>query len=128
MTRLAGRTISPADRIELLAGDIESLPLSDESFDAVVVAWTLYFMADVERALDEINRVTRPGGRIVVNAITLENVSEPYRVFRARGIAPEVTMLNVSRAEPLAHYMRYAALNPIHIFAAKKPARAVEAT
>ncbi len=62
-----------------------------------------------------------PGARIVVNAITLENVGEAYRVFRARGISPDVTMLNVSRAEPLAHYMRFAALNPIHIFAATKP-------
>ena len=29
-------------------------------------------------------------------------------------------MLNVSRAEKLAHYMRWEAQNPIHIFAVEK--------
>jgi precorrin-6Y C5,15-methyltransferase (decarboxylating) len=58
----------------------------------------------------------------VVNAITLDNVAETYRVLRARGITPEVTLLNVARGEPLAHYLRYEALNPIHIFAATKTA------
>jgi precorrin-6B C5,15-methyltransferase / cobalt-precorrin-6B C5,C15-methyltransferase len=33
-----------------------------------------------------------------------------------------VTLLNVSRGEPLARYLRYEAQNPIHIFAATKPA------
>ena len=65
----------------------------------------------------------QPGGRLVVNAITLENVAETYQAFRKRGLVPDVTLLQVSRAEPLAHYLRYEALNPIHIFAVEKPGR-----
>jgi precorrin-6Y C5,15-methyltransferase (decarboxylating) len=34
---------------------------------------------------------------------------------------PEVTLLQISRAEPLARYLRFEALNPIQIFAAEKP-------
>jgi precorrin-6Y C5,15-methyltransferase (decarboxylating) len=63
----------------------------------------------------------RPGGRLVANAITLDNVSEAYQAFRAQGLMPEVTLLNISRGQKLAHYLRYEALNPIHIFAVTKP-------
>jgi precorrin-6Y C5,15-methyltransferase (decarboxylating) len=63
----------------------------------------------------------KPGGRLVANAITLENVAEAYQAFRRRDLVPEVTLLQVSRAEPLARYMRYEALNPIQIFAVEKP-------
>jgi precorrin-6B C5,15-methyltransferase / cobalt-precorrin-6B C5,C15-methyltransferase len=62
------------------------------------------------------------GGRLVVNAITLDNVSETYQYFREHGWMPEITLLQVSRGEPLAHYMRYEAMNPIHIFAVEKGA------
>jgi precorrin-6Y C5,15-methyltransferase (decarboxylating) len=61
------------------------------------------------------------GGRLVVNAITLENSAEAYSSFRSRGLTPEITLLQASRAEPLAHYMRYEAMNPIQIFAVTKP-------
>jgi precorrin-6Y C5,15-methyltransferase (decarboxylating) len=63
----------------------------------------------------------RPGGRLVANAITMENAAEAYQALRRRDLVPEVTLLQVSRAEPLARYMRYEALNPIQIFAVQKP-------
>jgi len=63
----------------------------------------------------------RPGGRLVVNAITLENAGETYQALRGRGLVPDVTLLQVARAEPLARYLRYEALNPIQIFAVTKP-------
>lgn len=68
----------------------------------------------------------RPGGRLVVNAITLDNVGEAYAAFGELGIVPELTMLNVSRGVPLARYLRYEAQNPIHIFAATKQEAHVE--
>jgi precorrin-6Y C5,15-methyltransferase (decarboxylating) len=71
----------------------------------------------VEVALERL----KPGGRLVVNAITLENAGEAYQAFRGRGLIPEVTLLQISRGEPLARYLRYEALNPIQIFAVTKP-------
>ena len=73
--------------------------------------------AIIEVALDRMPS----GGRLVANAITLENVAEAYSCLRKRGLTPDVTMLSVSRAEPLARYMRWEAQNPIHIFAVEKP-------
>jgi precorrin-6Y C5,15-methyltransferase (decarboxylating) len=64
----------------------------------------------------------RPGGRLVVNAVTLENVAEAYAAFRSRSLDPEVTLVQIARGVPLARYQRYEALNPIHILAVEKPA------
>ena len=83
------------------------------------------FVGGSKGSLEEIISVAlaklRPAGRLVVNAITLDNVGEAYSAFRARGITPELTVLNVSRGAPLARYLRYEAQNPIHIFAVTRP-------
>ena len=41
----------------------ESLPMADGSFDSVVSTWTLCSIAKVDRAIQEIYRVLKPGGR-----------------------------------------------------------------
>jgi demethylmenaquinone methyltransferase / 2-methoxy-6-polyprenyl-1,4-benzoquinol methylase len=48
------------------AGDALRLPFADASFDAVTISFGLRNVADVDLALREMARVTRPGGRIVV--------------------------------------------------------------
>ena len=51
--------------IDARLGDVQSLPFDDEEFDCAVAAWMLYHVPDVERALGELARVLRPGGRLV---------------------------------------------------------------
>ena len=41
------------------------LPLPDARFDAVVSTWTMCTIPDVARALREVHRVLKPGGRLV---------------------------------------------------------------
>lgn len=62
-----------------------------------------------------------PGGRFVVNTVTLENCAEAYAALCAAGLVPEVTLVQIARGASLARYQRYEALNPIHVFAATKP-------
>jgi demethylmenaquinone methyltransferase/2-methoxy-6-polyprenyl-1,4-benzoquinol methylase len=52
--------------VDLVAGDALRLPFADEVFDAVTISFGLRNTADVQQALSEMRRVTRPGGRIVV--------------------------------------------------------------
>ncbi len=107
-----------ADNLTVIAGlapqALQALPTPD----AVFIGGSKGSMREiVELALARL----AAGGRLVVNAITLENAHECYAVLRERGLTPEVTLLQVSRAEPLARYMRFEALNPIQIFAVEKP-------
>jgi len=53
-------------RIELVLGDAETLPFAGASFDAVSIAFGIRNVPNRSRALSEMRRVTRPGGRVVV--------------------------------------------------------------
>jgi ubiquinone/menaquinone biosynthesis C-methylase UbiE len=51
--------------IKLLGGSSEALPLDDRSIDAVAMTFTLCSMDDTGKALAEIRRVLKPGGRFL---------------------------------------------------------------
>ncbi len=51
--------------VEILEAGAEELPFESGSFDAVVSTLVLCTVPDQERALTEIRRVLRPGGRLV---------------------------------------------------------------
>ncbi|MGZ4608739.1 MAG: demethylmenaquinone methyltransferase, partial [Actinomycetes bacterium] len=52
--------------LSFVAGDALRLPFADESFDSVTISVGLRNVSDVDAALGEMARVTRPGGRLVV--------------------------------------------------------------
>jgi SAM-dependent methyltransferase len=51
--------------VDARVADVQALPFTEGEFDCVVAAWMLYHVPDIERALGEIARVLRPGGRLV---------------------------------------------------------------
>lgn len=53
-------------RIELLSGDSENLPFEDNKFDAVTVGFGVRNFENLDRGLQEIYRVLRPGGMAVI--------------------------------------------------------------
>ncbi len=55
-----------ADQLLLAAADAMSLPFRDNSVDAVTVGFGVRNFADVRRGLQEISRVLRPGGQLLV--------------------------------------------------------------
>lgn len=54
------------DRVGWIEGTAEALPFEDGRFDAVLCQFALMFLSDRTRALREMARVTRPGGRIAL--------------------------------------------------------------
>jgi SAM-dependent methyltransferase len=66
--------------VELVEGDAEELPFADGSFDRVTSCFGVMFAPRQQVAADELVRVTRPGGEIVVAAWTPEGVVG--RLFR----------------------------------------------
>lgn len=53
-------------KIELLEGDSEKLIFDDNKFDAVTVAFGVRNFENLQRGLQEIHRVIRPGGKVVI--------------------------------------------------------------
>jgi ubiquinone/menaquinone biosynthesis C-methylase UbiE len=58
------RRLSPDPGILWIAGDAESLPFADAAFDAVTVRRAPHHFPRLTRAISEMRRVLRPGGRI----------------------------------------------------------------
>lgn len=57
-----------AHDVEFREGDARALPVRDHSFEIVLCAHTLQFIADRPRVCAQLARVTAPGGRVVVSA------------------------------------------------------------
>jgi arsenite methyltransferase len=55
-----------ADHITLVQGDATELPLPDRLFDAATSTQVYEYVPDVDRALAELHRVLRPGGRALI--------------------------------------------------------------
>lgn len=67
--------------IDWLEGDVMALPFPDGSFDAATIGFGIRNVADLERALAELRRVLRPGGRLAILEIT--RARGPLRPFLA---------------------------------------------
>lgn len=53
-------------RMPMVVGDAMALPFADAAFDAVTILFGLRNVVDVDQALREMLRVTKPGGRLLV--------------------------------------------------------------
>jgi SAM-dependent methyltransferase len=51
--------------VDARVADVQDLPFEDGRFDVVVAAWMLYHVPDLDRAVAELARALRAGGRLV---------------------------------------------------------------
>jgi ubiquinone/menaquinone biosynthesis C-methylase UbiE len=66
MVELATRRLQGLAHVRVRAGDVAALPYADQSFDAAVCTQVYEYVPDVDRALAELRRVLKPGGRAVI--------------------------------------------------------------
>lgn len=60
------------NNVEFRKGDIEDLPVSDDSVDVVISNCVLNLVPDKTRAFSEMHRVLRPGGHFSVSDVVLK--------------------------------------------------------
>jgi ubiquinone/menaquinone biosynthesis C-methylase UbiE len=91
--------------VEPALGDAQSLPYADGSFDAVVLITVLGEIPDQDRALAEVTRVLKPGGRLIVGEMFVDPHVVTSGQLRERG---ERAGLSFARriGGPLAYFAR----------------------
>ncbi|PZE20450.1 precorrin-6y C5,15-methyltransferase (decarboxylating) subunit CbiE [Paenibacillus xerothermodurans] len=62
----------------------------------------------------------QPGGRIVLNAATIENLYEANRTIAEEGFATNITLAQISRSKPILDMTRFEGLNPVYIITAHR--------
>lgn len=84
----------PYSNVSFRQGDGLALPLADETFDALTIAFGLRNLADRERGLREMRRVLRPGGTLVVLEFSQpKRWVRPLYYFYLRRILPRIAGL-----------------------------------
>ncbi len=78
MLQAAKKRLQGFANVELRRGDLESLPIDDARLDAATLALVLHHLPEPERALREVARVLKPGGRLLVVDM-LPHERESYR-------------------------------------------------
>jgi SAM-dependent methyltransferase len=79
----------PGDRIQFEIGDAQKLRFADGRFDRTVSLLVMNFIPDPAKGLDEMIRVTRPGGTVAAAVWDYGEGMEILRVFWDEAIAVE---------------------------------------
>ncbi len=70
-------------RFHFLAADIQAVPFEDGSFDGAIANHMLYHVPDPARALGEVYRILRPGGRLYAATNGCGHLRELRELIRA---------------------------------------------
>jgi ArsR family transcriptional regulator len=66
MLQAARKRLQAFDNIELRRGELEGLPIDDARIDAATLMLVLHYVSEPARALAEVSRVLKPGGRLIL--------------------------------------------------------------
>lgn len=80
------------DRITMIQGDAEHMPFEDGSFDCITVAFGVRNFENLEKGLDEIYRVLKPGGRFLILEFSQPEAFPMKQLysFYSKNILPQV--------------------------------------
>lgn len=93
--------------VQIVLGDAEFIPIPDESFDTVTVAFGLRNFARKENALLECYRVLKPGGRLAILEFSKpksRRLNALYRIYRRSW--PLAGLFVVGNAQPYEYLVK----------------------
>jgi ubiquinone/menaquinone biosynthesis C-methylase UbiE len=77
MLHAARRRLQGVANIDLRRGELEALPIDDGRLDAATVMLVLHHIPEPAKALAEVSRVLKPGGRVGITDVVAEDHLAP---------------------------------------------------
>ena len=120
------------DAVELIKRNVEKFSVSNveiicatapeglnnlPELDAVIIGGS---GGKLDKILNLLYDKLKVGGRIVLNAITIQTTSAALEYFRTRGITYDAFQVQITRLERVGRYDMSKALNPVTIITATK--------
>ena len=75
-----GLTSDNASKIKFVVGDAEKLPVKSDLFDLTILSEVLEHLQDMELAINEIKRVTKNNGQILITAPSYFNLTGLFKM------------------------------------------------
>lgn len=79
---------------------------------------------EIARLLEAAYTALRPGGRLVVNVATLENLNGTYALLKTLAGSVEILLVNLARGIEQMEALRFEAVNPTFVLSITKPVAA----
>ena len=109
------RTQTEITQLHLIEGQAERLPFGGEAFDCVLAVTVLCFVRDAERAVAEMARVLKPGGRLVIGELGRWSLWAVHRRIRGWFGHPIWRAAMFRTAAELRELVRSAGLDVVEI-------------
>lgn len=75
----------------------------------------------IEKILSHVSKKLKKGGRLVVNAVTMETSSKAFDFISKKGWEKELLLVSVSKSKAVAGLTMLSANNPLFIISGRKP-------
>jgi demethylmenaquinone methyltransferase/2-methoxy-6-polyprenyl-1,4-benzoquinol methylase len=90
-------------QLTFVAGDALQLPFADSSFDAVTISFGIRNVQNVQLALTELYRVTKPGGRLVICEFSTPEIGWFRKIYQNYLISALPKVANRLSSNPVAY-------------------------
>jgi ubiquinone/menaquinone biosynthesis C-methylase UbiE len=92
------------ENLHFVRGYAEAIPLPRNSADILMANWVFYHFSDIAKAIDEIKRVVKPGGKIAIATNGPENKLEHHAILRS--MAEDMTEMGGGLGEDINPLVR----------------------
>ncbi|WP_046179765.1 bifunctional cobalt-precorrin-7 (C(5))-methyltransferase/cobalt-precorrin-6B (C(15))-methyltransferase [Domibacillus tundrae] len=75
---------------------------------------------NMDKLIDTCAERLKPGGTIVLNAVTIESMSKAHQLFKEAGFDVDMALAQVSLSKPILNMTRFEAQNPVYIICATR--------
>ena len=106
---------SVIEKTNLQTASAQELPFSDNSFNVVIIKHIVEHLPDPQKAIQEIGRVTEPGGTLILATPNLDSLLKPWKGEKWIGYQ-DPTHISLKHPAEWLDLIRSANFSPLKVF------------